>query len=87
MLRRRSLALYQLRPVLLPRVAQEEGVASVHEAIKQGINLFDCSPCVALLAFLPVHRTHASLRSFYGDTRAERVLGRALKDIPRDQVR
>lgn len=26
-------------------------------------------------------------RSFYGDTRAERVLGRALKDIPRSEVR
>ena len=31
---------------VLPRTAQDEGVASVHEAVRQGINFFDCSPCV-----------------------------------------
>lgn len=73
-------------PFTRPRHGQDEGVASVHEAVRQGINFFDCSPCVAS------HITRVSLspdlrRSFYGDTRAERVLGRALKDIPRDQAR
>ena len=67
-------------------VAQDEGVASVHEAVKQGINFFDCSPCVAEpVCFLP--SPDVGQRSFYGDTRAERVLGRALKDIPRCQAR
>lgn len=53
------------------RVVQEideaEGIASVHEAFKLGINFFDTSP-------------------FYGATRSERVLGKALAGLPRDQI-
>lgn len=37
----------------------------MHEAVKLGINFFDCSP-------------------YYGLTRAETVLGKAFKDLPRD---
>lgn len=47
-------------------IDEDEGVASVHEAIRLGINFFDVSP-------------------FYGATRAEAVLGRALREVPRDQ--
>ena len=36
----------QLRRAVFPHAAQDEGIASVHEAIRQGINFFDCSPCV-----------------------------------------
>ncbi|GMH43598.1 hypothetical protein BSKO_11520 [Bryopsis sp. KO-2023] len=44
----------------------EEGIASVHEALKLGINLFDTSP-------------------FYGITKSETVLGRALASVPRSE--
>eukprot|EP00192_Tetraselmis_astigmatica_P013108 CAMPEP_0117667070 /NCGR_PEP_ID=MMETSP0804-20121206/10749_1 /TAXON_ID=1074897 /ORGANISM="Tetraselmis astigmatica, Strain CCMP880" /LENGTH=327 /DNA_ID=CAMNT_0005474729 /DNA_START=171 /DNA_END=1154 /DNA_ORIENTATION=- len=48
-------------------IDEDEGVASVHEAVSLGINFFDTSP-------------------FYGITRSEQVLGRALKDIPREKI-
>mmetsp|Transcript_34547 Transcript_34547/g.88384 ORF Transcript_34547/g.88384 Transcript_34547/m.88384 type:complete len:364 (-) Transcript_34547:263-1354(-) len=48
-------------------IDEDEGVASVHEAVRLGVNFFDTSP-------------------FYGITRSEKVLGRALKDIPREKV-
>ena len=37
-----------------PTLAQDEGVASVHEAVRQGINFFDCSPCAPDVAILQV---------------------------------
>jgi hypothetical protein len=78
---------------------QEEGVAAVHEAVRLGVNFIDCSPCVAgaqpRLCLPACLRRAAQATSdsafhasrFYGDTRAERVLGRALKDIPRSEAR
>lgn len=48
-------------------VDEDEGIRSVHEAFKLGINFFDVSP-------------------FYGSTKAESVLGRALASLPRDQL-
>eukprot|EP01023_Acetabularia_acetabulum_P006403 TRINITY_DN12671_c0_g2_i2.p1 TRINITY_DN12671_c0_g2~~TRINITY_DN12671_c0_g2_i2.p1 ORF type:complete len:175 (+),score=26.02 TRINITY_DN12671_c0_g2_i2:199-723(+) len=44
-------------------INEEEGIKSVHEAAKLGINVFDTSP-------------------FYGETRAEQVLGKALASMP-----
>ncbi|KAF8059175.1 hypothetical protein HT031_005347 [Scenedesmus sp. PABB004] len=48
-------------------IDEAEGVASVHEAFRLGINFFDTSP-------------------FYGGTKSEAVLGKALKDLPRDKI-
>ncbi|XP_060646589.1 uncharacterized protein LOC132784769 [Drosophila nasuta] len=44
---------------------QEEGIKTVHEAIKSGINYIDTAP-------------------FYGQGDSERLLGLALKDVPRE---
>ncbi len=51
---------------LFRNIDEQEGIDTVHNAFKSGINYFDSSP-------------------FYGITEAERIMGRALKDIPRDQ--
>eukprot|EP00878_Enallax_costatus_P011412 GHUV01011915.1.p1 GENE.GHUV01011915.1~~GHUV01011915.1.p1 ORF type:complete len:358 (+),score=83.91 GHUV01011915.1:242-1315(+) len=48
-------------------INEAEGIKSVHEAFKLGINFFDTSP-------------------FYGGTKSETVLGKALKDLPRDKI-
>ncbi|WIA38692.1 hypothetical protein OEZ86_001995 [Tetradesmus obliquus] len=48
-------------------INEAEGIASVHEAFKLGINFFDTSP-------------------FYGSTKSETVLGKGLKDLPRDKI-
>lgn len=48
-------------------INEAEGIASVHEAFRLGINFFDTSP-------------------FYGTTKSETVLGKALKDLPRDKI-
>ncbi|KIY92829.1 hypothetical protein MNEG_15134 [Monoraphidium neglectum] len=48
-------------------INEAEGIASVHEAFRLGINFFDTSP-------------------FYGATKSETVLGKALKDLPRDEI-
>ncbi|WIA18414.1 hypothetical protein OEZ85_009874 [Tetradesmus obliquus] len=48
-------------------INEAEGIASVHEAFKLGINFFDTSP-------------------FYGSTKSEAVLGKGLKDLPRDKI-
>lgn len=47
------------------KLDQEEGVKTVHEAIKSGINYIDTAP-------------------FYGQGESERLLGKALKDVPRE---
>jgi len=47
-------------------IDEDEGIRTVHRAIKLGINFIDVSP-------------------YYGITRAETVLGKALAAIPRDQ--
>lgn len=46
-------------------VDEADGIRSVHEAVKLGVNFFDVSP-------------------YYGATKAETVLGKALKELPRD---
>ena len=48
---------------------------------------FSTARRACLLVACPASPLDLGCGSFYGDTRAERVLGRALKDIARDQVR
>lgn len=68
-------------------IDEDTGVASVHEASRLGVNFFDCSPCVSMPDHALLALTHPLACSFYGNLRAETVLGRALQGLPRESVR